>query len=75
MLHYQNIPQHAHPCHHPTRYPISQCHNGIIHVLWLGVTIIFQLRHHRETACHSQPSVMTTWQTGVGDRRTALISQ
>jgi len=41
------------PCHHPTRYPISQCHNAIIHVLWLGVTIIFQLRHHRETTCHS----------------------
>ena len=34
-------------------YIISQCHNAIIHVLWLGVTIIFQLRHHRETTCHS----------------------
>ena len=27
---------------------------------------MFQLCHHQETACHSQPSVMTTWQTGVG---------
>jgi len=54
-------------CHHPTRYAISQCHSAIIHVLWLGVTIIFQLRHHRETTCHSRPSVMTTWQTRVGD--------
>ena len=40
------------PCYHPTQYP-PQCHNAIIHVLWLGVTIIFQLRHHRETTCHS----------------------
>ena len=55
------------PCHHLTRYPISQCYNAIIHVLLLGVTIIFQLRHHRETTCHSWPSVMTTWQTRVGD--------
>jgi len=28
--------------------------------------IMFVVRHHRETACHSQPSVITTWQTGVG---------
>jgi len=28
--------------------------------------IMFQLRHHRETACHSQPSVITIWQTGGG---------
>jgi len=56
------------PRHHPgpTRYPISQCHNGIIQVLWLGIMIMFQLRHHRETACHSQPLVITTWHTGVG---------
>jgi len=54
------------PCHHPTRYPISQCHNGIIEVLWLGIMIMFQLRHHRETACHSQPPVITTWQINVG---------
>ena len=54
------------PCHHPTRDPISQCHNGIIQVLWLGIMIMFQLRHHRETACHNQASVITTWQTGVG---------
>jgi len=27
---------------------------------------MFQLRHHRENACHSQPSVITTWQTSVG---------
>jgi len=49
-------------CHHP----ISQCRNGIIEVLWLGIMIMFQLRHHRETACHTQPSVMKTWQIGVG---------
>jgi len=54
------------PCHRPTWYLISQCRNGIIQVLWLGIIIMVQLRHHRETACHSQPSVMTTWQTGVG---------
>jgi len=54
------------PYHRPTRYPSSQCYNGIIQVLWLGIMIMFQLRHHRETACHSQPSVITTWQTGVG---------
>jgi len=24
----------------------------------LGILIMFQLHHHRETACHSQPSVM-----------------
>ena len=54
------------PCHHPTWYPSSQCHKRIIQFLWLGITIMFQLRHHRETACHSQPSVITTWQTGVG---------
>jgi len=54
------------PCHHPTRYPSSHCHNGIIQVLSLGIMIMFQLRHHRETACHSQPSIITTWQTGVG---------
>ena len=79
MLHYQQIPQHAHvffflsevrldpgPWHDPTRYPISQCHNGIMQVVWLGIMIMFELRHHRETACHNQPSVMTTWQTVVG---------
>ena len=52
------------PCHHSTRYPSSQCHNGIIQVLWLGIMIMFQLHHRRETACHSQPSIrgcMTTW--------------
>jgi len=54
------------PCHHPTRHPISQCHNGIIQVLWLSIIIMFQLRYHRETSCHIQPLVMTTWQTGVG---------
>ena len=54
------------PCHHSTRYPISQSHNGIIQVLWLGIIIMSQLHYHRETACHSQPSVMTTSQTGVG---------
>jgi len=27
---------------------------------------MFQLRHQRETAFHSQPSVITTWQIGVG---------
>jgi len=68
----QKIPLHAHacflldarldPCHHPTRYPISQCHNGIIKVLWLGIMCMLQLRHHRETACHSQPPVIPTWQ-------------
>ena len=42
------------PCHHPTRYPSSQRHNGIIQVLCLGIMIMFQLRHHRETACHSR---------------------
>jgi len=47
--------------------PISQCYNMIIEVLWLGILIMFQLRHHRETGCHSQPSVMTTWQISVGD--------
>jgi len=57
---------HLDPCYHPTRYPTFQCHNGIIQVLWLGIIIMFQLHYHRETACHSQPSVMTTWQTGVG---------
>ena len=50
----------------PTRYSSSQCHNGIIQVLWLGIMVVFQLRHHREIACHSQPSVITTCQTGVG---------
>ena len=35
-------------------------YNGIIQVLWLGIMIMFQLRHHRETVCHSQPS----WQPG-----------
>jgi len=54
------------PCHHPTRYPSSQCHNGIIQVLWFVIMIMFQLRHHRETAFHSEPSVITTWRTGVG---------
>jgi len=41
------------PCHHQTRYPSSQCHNGIIQVLWLG--IMFELCHHREATSHSQP--------------------
>ena len=41
--------------------------NGIIEVVWLGIMIMFQLRHHRKTACHSQPLVMATWQIGVGD--------
>jgi len=54
------------PCHHPTRCPISHCHNGIIQVLWLGIMIMFQLRHHREAACHSQPSVITICHMGVG---------
>jgi len=61
-----SIQFHSVTCHHPTQYPISQCHNGIIEVLWLGIMIMFQLRHHRETACHSQPSVITTWQISVG---------
>jgi hypothetical protein len=42
-------------------------YNGIIEVLWLGMMIMFQLRCHRETACHSQPSVMVTWHISVGD--------
>ena len=54
------------PCHDPIRCSISQCHIGIIQVLWLGIMIMFRLHHHRETACNSQPSVITTWQTGVG---------
>ena len=41
-------------------------YNVIIEVLWLGIMIMFQLRHHRETACHSHSSVKTTWQIGVG---------
>ena len=53
------------PCH-PTWYTSSQCHNRIIQVVWLGIMTMFQLRHHRETACHNQPSVTTIWQTGVG---------
>jgi len=79
----QKIPQHAHlffwsavrldSCHRPTQYPISQCHNGIIQVLWLGIIIMFQLRHHRETACHSQPSL--SWQAGKQVWVAALISQ
>jgi len=38
--------------------------------------IMFQLRHHGETHCHSQPSVMATWQTGVagGTHITAALS-
>jgi len=39
--------------------------NGIIKFLWLSIMIMFQLRHHRETECHNQPSVMATWQIGV----------
>jgi len=31
-----------------TRYPSSQCHNGIIQVLRLGIMIMFELCHHRE---------------------------
>jgi len=44
-------------------------YNGIIDSenLCLGIMIMFQLRHHRETACHSQASDMATWQIGVGD--------
>ena len=47
-----------------TRYPSWQCHNGIIHFLWLGIMIMFQLCHHRESTSHRQPSIrgcMTTW--------------
>jgi len=56
------------PCHHLqlTRHSSSECDNGIIQVPWLGIMIMFQLRHHKETACHSQTLVITTWQTGVG---------
>ena len=57
---------HLDPSHHPIRCPISQSHIGIIQFLWLGIMIMFQLRHHRETACHNEASVITTWQTGVG---------
>jgi len=31
----------------------------------MGIMIMFQLRHHIETACHSQSSVIATWQIGV----------
>ena len=51
------------------RYPSSQCHNGIIQVLRLGIMIMFEPCHHSETTSHSQPSIrgcMTTWSTGVG---------
>jgi len=44
-------------------------YNGIIQVLWLGIMIIFQLRHHRETDCHNQISVMATWQISVAGGR------
>ena len=74
------IPQHAHVFFFgllyvwthvitQTRYPSSQCHNGIIQVLRLGIMIMFEPCHHRETTSHSQPSIrgcMTTWSTGVG---------
>jgi len=62
------------PCYHPTQYPISQCHNAIIHVLWLGVTIIFQLRHHRETTCHSRPSVSDNLANSCGWRSSSHSS-
>jgi len=55
------------PCHRPTPHPIFQ-YNGIIEVLSLGIMIMFHLCHHRETACHSHPSVMmATWQISVAD--------
>jgi len=44
-------------------------YNGILQVLWLGIMIMFQLHHHRETECHNQLSVMATWQiSAVGGR-------
>jgi len=46
-----------------------QYHNGIMQVLRLGIMIMFELCHHRETTSHSQPSIrgcMTSWSTGVG---------
>ena len=63
----QKIPQHAHvfflwstvrldPCHQ-TWSPSSQCHNEIIQVLRLGIMIMFEPCHHRETASHSQLSL------------------
>jgi len=51
------------------RYPSSQCHNGIIQVLRLGIMTMFEPRHHREITNDSQPSIrgcMTIWSTGVG---------
>jgi len=51
------------------RYPSSQCHNGIIQVLRLGIMTMFEPCHHRETTIHSQPSIrdcMTIWSTGGG---------
>ena len=71
----QKIPQHAHACfcQWSAPRPLSSpdmvsnftVYNGIIEVLWLCIMIMFQLHHHRETVCHSQPSVMATWQIGV----------
>ena len=46
------------------RHVHTHTHKEIIQVLWLGIMIMFQLRHHTETASHSQPSIrgcMTTW--------------
>jgi len=54
------------PMSSPDTISYFTVYNGIIEVLWLCIMIMFQLRHHRETACHSQPSVMATWQIGVG---------
>jgi len=51
------------------RYPSSQSHNGIIQVLRLGIMIMFEPCHHRETTHHSEPWIwgcITTWSTGVG---------
>ena len=51
---------------------ISYCspsHNGIIQVLRLGIMIMFEPCHHRETTSHSQPSIwgcMIICSTGVG---------
>ena len=63
----QNIPHHAHVFFFGllyiwthvithTQYPSSQCHSGIIQVLRLGIMIMFEPCHHRETTSHSQPS-------------------
>ena len=47
-----------------SNFSVSQCDHTCSMV---GCHNNFQLRHQRETTCHSRPSVMTTWQTRVGD--------